>query len=69
MVFHVALGFGKELDAIGLKEALCQGLGDIPSVSKHLAVEGFDQVFHGLAVVSIAGSDLDVEQLTLVIDH
>lgn len=69
MVFHVASGLGKELDAIGFKESLCQGLGDIPSVSKHLTIEGFDQVFHGLTVVGIAGSELDVESLTLVIDH
>ncbi|WP_242052274.1 hypothetical protein [Phormidium sp. FACHB-1136] len=29
MVLHVASGLGKELDAIGCKESLCQGLGDI----------------------------------------
>ena len=69
MVFHVAFGFGKELDATGLKEPFCQCFGDIASVSKDLAIEALKQVFDGLAVVGIARRDLDVEQLSLVIDH
>jgi hypothetical protein len=31
VVFHVAFGFGKELDATGLKEPFCQCFGDIAS--------------------------------------
>ncbi len=38
VVFHVAFGFGKELDATGLKEPFCQCFGDIASVSKDLKV-------------------------------
>ena len=69
VVFHVASGFGKDLDAIGLKELLCERFGDIAAVSEDLAIEVFKQGFYRFAVVSIARGDLDIEQLTLVIDH
>ncbi len=69
MVFHVAFGFGKELDATGLKEPFCKCVGDIAPVSEDFAVEALKQVFDGLTVVGIARRDLDVEQLSLVIDH
>lgn len=32
-------------------------------------MEVFEQVVHGFAVVGIAGSNLDIEQFTLVINH
>jgi hypothetical protein len=52
VVFHVAPGFGKELDATGLKEPFYQCFGDLAPVSKDLAIEAFKQVLDGLAVVS-----------------
>lgn len=63
VVFHVASGFGKELDAIGLKESFCQRFGNIASVSEDFTVEVFKQGLYRFAVVSIARCDLDVEQL------
>ncbi len=69
MVFHIPSGLSKELDAMGLKEPLCECFGDIAPVGKDLAIETLKQVSNGLAVVGIAGCDLDIEQLTLVIDH
>lgn len=35
-VLHVAMGLGKELDSIGLKELLCQVFRHITLVAKHL---------------------------------
>jgi hypothetical protein len=69
VVFHVAFGFGKELDATGLKEPFCQCFGDLASVSKDLAIEALKQVLDGLAVVGIARQRFEVLILLLMEAH
>jgi hypothetical protein len=60
VVFHVAFGFGKELDATGLKEPFCQCFGDLASVSKDLAIEALKQVLDGLAVVGVERFEVSI---------
>jgi hypothetical protein len=69
VVFHVAFGFGKELDATGLKEPFCQCFGDLAPVSKDLAIEALKQVLDGLAVVGIARQCFEVSILLLMEAH
>jgi len=69
VVVHVAFGFGKELDTIGLKELLGDRFGDLAAGNEDLAIKVFEQGCYRFAVVSITRCDLDIEQLPLVVDY
>jgi len=68
-LFHVALEFGDELNACGLEQLFCQLLRDITFVREHFAKQLLQQLWHGRAVISVAGGQDDVEEFASVIDN
>ena len=51
------------------QELLGQGLGDVALIAEEFAEEATDQAGHRTAVVDVAGSEAEGEQLAAVIDH
>src|SRR3990172_3038148 len=66
-VLHVAFELGDELDVL-VKEGLKEQFGDVPSVSKELAPESFNEFRHGYSVIHIAGGEAAGQQFTFIID-
>ena len=44
-------------------------MGDIALIGEQLAEQSLAEVGHGLTVIHIAGSELEVDQLTLGVDN
>ena len=63
-LFHVALELDEQLNAPCFQELFCQLLRDISFVGKHFAKQLLQQFRHGRAVIGIARSQQDIEQLS-----
>lgn len=64
---HVLLEGGDDLEVL-LGQGVGEPLGDVALVGEQQARQPFAEVGHGLAVVDVAGGQLEPEQLALGID-
>lgn len=66
-VLHVLAEAGNELDVL-FEQQVGQGFGDVALVAEQLAEETFSQMGHRLAVIDIAGREVESQQLAAVVD-
>lgn len=64
---HILAQAGNELHVL-LEKLVSQGLRDVTLVAEQLAKEAFSQMGYRLAVINVAGREIESEQLAAIVD-
>src|SRR5262245_44972609 len=69
LLAHILAQFGDEPQSLPEEEALSERRGDVALVAKEASKESTDEAWNGLAIVGIARSEAQCQQLAAIVDH
>lgn len=69
LLAHVLAQFRDEPQSVGDQEALSERGGDVALIAKEASKELTDEAWNGLAIVGIARSEAQRQQLASIVDH